>query len=144
MDCPWVQSAFNESVSVGTEESCAWVTPNCTPHTRREGVAIRVQTMLQFWTFRERTFFLKRTDIARFSHFEFNKKPAHSGISANQSKLLLLSLNRELEKGNKTELFRTWVFRMKLRGIRSLESRRVVAGKGRTCFYFRDDAHTQE
>lgn len=33
---------------------------------------------------------------------------------------------------------------MKLRGIRSLESRKVVVGRGRTSFYFRDDASTQQ
>lgn len=93
-DCPWVQSAFNESVRVGTEESCAWVTPTCTPYAKRvQELVIRVQTMLQFWTFRERTFSFEK-DIARFSDFEVNKEPAHSRILANQSKLLLLSLKR--------------------------------------------------
>lgn len=46
-----------------------------------------------------RLFFFEK-EIAKFSHFEVNEKPDQSEILENQSKLLLLSLNRELEKAN--------------------------------------------
>lgn len=45
-------------------------------------------------------FFFFEKEIAKFSHFEVNEKPDQSEILENQSKLLLLSLNRELEKAN--------------------------------------------
>lgn len=82
-DCPCVQNAFNKPVSVGAEESCAWVTPIWSPYTKREEVAVRVLTMLQFWTSREKAFFSEK-DITKSSHFEGNKEPAHSEILSNQ------------------------------------------------------------